>query len=565
MLSLNQDQKNAINAINRYLPKCTAKKNYDKFDLDNEPAIRVHTDHLSVPSQVDELSHESSIDPLDNRDETFIDINDYLDNTPPLEEQLLFSHLPKEPPSSHNFLLLGPGGSGKTTVITNAIDTSKLRIAFCAFTNKATQVLKNISTKSGIAFVADFLTIHKLLALDIRYQRKETEIAFDFTKEKVDKLKMYDAIIFDECSTISDDLYRYIQEAWEYIYFKYGHSIKFIFLGDYWQLSPVGEDTSVVFSHASKEKWQVSKLSSVMRSGNDKMQSINQRLLKWVGVFKNRTKKPLDSFIRKYPNNLVMRKEHPDVYISHLDQFLQTYLDVWKSDPDVVILTQTRNNCQKTNFAIQDLVDDESNRVIPEDRKNIKFHVGDRCCIDRPIEVCSIKRQRSQGVSYVVLDEHTSHSLYNGEIFDIIHVEDSKVCTPLNRLKYIDSYFDSQILTVKRIGISNTTTYDIIHIDESIVNAARKKINNRGRRMFYLQLLSSFIKVYPKLDYGYCLTIYKSQGSEWRNVLINLSSVKYCIIGSESNADLKKKRSLFRTTYTAMSRASFNMWLFWIN
>ena len=43
-----------------------------------------------------------------------------------------------------NFLLLGPAGSGKTTVIINAFDKSEYKIAFCAFTNKATQVLCKI-------------------------------------------------------------------------------------------------------------------------------------------------------------------------------------------------------------------------------------------------------------------------------------------------------------------------------------------------------------------------------------------------------------------------------------
>lgn len=544
MLSLNDGQIKAVKSIIKFLPeKSTRIIEIDKNEPEPEPKPKPEVN-------------------LFNDDFYERNIEDFINDDNPLEETLRFSSLPKEPNNKHNFLLLGPGGSGKTTVITNAIDTNKLKVVFCAFTNKATQVLKNISAKHKISFNTEFMTIHKLLALEIKYQNRETEIAFDFVKEKIEGLKMYDVIIFDECSTISKELYEYIQQAWEYIYFKYGHSIKFIFLGDYWQLPPVGENISVVFYNAIKEKWPVSKLSMVMRSGNEKMQLINQRLLKWVEVFKNKIEKPLEKFIYKFPNNLVKKKDNPNMYINQLDVFLQKYIDIWKEDPDVVILTQSRSNCQKTNQAIQDIVDFNAGRDLPDNRMNIKFYAGDRCCIDRPIEVCTIKHKSYRDTPYVTLDQSTGKSLYNGEIFDIVLAEDVKVVTMLNKLNYIENYFDGQLLTVKRIN-TDGPLYEIIHINESIINAARKKIIGRGRKMFYIQLLTSFIKVFPKLDYGYCLTVYKSQGSEWRNVLINLSSIKYCI--AQNDHSLKNKKSLFRTTYTAMSRASHNMYLFWIS
>ena len=72
-------------------------------------------------------------------------------------------------PKMHNFLLLGPAGSGKTTAIVNAFNGRPLKIAFCAFTNKATQVLCKIADKFAINFQADFMTIHVLLRLEVKH------------------------------------------------------------------------------------------------------------------------------------------------------------------------------------------------------------------------------------------------------------------------------------------------------------------------------------------------------------------------------------------------------------
>jgi len=570
-LFLNEQQERAVRAINKYLPVETSRQIYAVDPLENEPKVNtvkpkkklVHLDDAEEDVLTTNVAQSRLVpdDPIPDQRSAFLEM---LNGEFHTEEVLKFSHLPEEPANEHNFLLLGPAGSGKTTVITNAINTNKLKVAFCAFTNKATQVLKAISKKFGVEFDAEFMTVHKLLALEIKYLGRETEIAFDFDKNKVESLKQYDVIIFDECSTISAELFGYIQQAWEYIYFKFGHSIKFIFLGDYWQLPPVGEDTAVVFKNATKQKWPVCKLSAVMRAGNDTMQAINQRLLKWVDVFKNRVEKPIKSFIKKYPYNLAMRKDHPTMYLSNVDEFYDTYMSTVKADPDTVILTYSKKNCEKTNHAIQDMIDDEAKRELPPERNDPHFYVNDRCCIDKPIEICQIKRSTSRGTDFVVLDERLGESLYNGEIFDVIYTEDVNVRTPLNKLPYIDSYFPGQILTVRRIGEANPlATYDIVHIAESLINAARKKIRTKGRRAFYLNLMSVYIKFYPKLTYGYCITVYKSQGSEWHNVLVNLNSIKWCVAGSDDSGDLKKKRALFRTTYTSMSRASQNLKLFW--
>ena len=467
----------------------------------------------------------------------------------------------------HKMLLLGCGGSGKTFSIINAFNSTNYKIAFCAFTNKATQVLRLAAAKYNIKFSAEFSTIHRLLQLEPRYYETESELAFKFDINKVINLEQYDILIFDECSTISKELYSYLLQAWDFVYFKHERKLKYIFLGDFWQLPPVGEDTSIVFKDSTEDKWPICKLTKVMRSGNEHIAEINQRLLYTIDLFRNKDEQFINKFHIKYPYCILPKKKY-NCYIHDVDELHNSYLNTWHSGiNDIVILTYSRANCEKTNFCIQDKIDMLAGRELPEQRVLSKFHVGDRCSLDRPIEISIISKHVIPGTPdyYYTADEKTGESLYNGEIFDVIEAENVLIKTSLNRLsiKEIPSYFNGQVLTVRRIGDSTYTNYKILHIEESIINNTRKLIRRHTSRDFYLNLMSQYIKWYPKLDYGYCLTIYKSQGSEWNTVLVNLNSIKWSIVGGSYDADLKKKKALLKATYTAISRAQQCIKLFW--
>jgi len=489
--------------------------------------------------------------------------------------------------SDKNFLLLGPAGSGKTTVIVNAFNNTDYKIAFCAFTNKATQVLCKIADKFTINFKADFMTIHSLLNLELNYLDYDN-VSFKLNLDKVEGLKDYNIIIFDECSTISADLFNFINQAADHIQAKHQVKLKFIFLGDFWQLPPVGEDKSVVFQIAVKDKWPVSKLSKVMRSANDQIDYINSTMLEWIPKFKEHDDE-LETFVRRYPYNLIPRK-----YTSYLnsDVFYKKFMKIWAEETsDCVILTYSLANCQKTNLAIQDLIDKQAKRRNPV-RSILKFYAGDRCCLDRPIDLYKInikQQKKTHDYSIVKVDEKQSGellnelesdlltdeqesiamlsmplgiTLYNGEIFDIIDTEDLKIRTSLNSMKGVKKYFNGQLLTIAK-PLDPIVRYQVLHIYQEQVEQARQTIKSNSSRLTYLNVMSDFAKLYPKLNYGYCITIYKSQGSEWNTVFINLNSIKWSLVGDNTQTTEKNKVSLFKCTYTAASRASNKLYCSW--
>jgi ATP-dependent exoDNAse (exonuclease V) alpha subunit len=155
---------------------------------------------------------------------------------------------------------------------------------------------------------------------------------------------------------------------------------------------------------------------------------------------------------------------------------------------------------------------------------------------------------------------HTFEFLFNGEIFDIVKTEDGHCFTCLNGWNDDKELFTCQILTVKKINIDKE--YKIIHIPEKQIIQKKKQLKKTLPNLIYLTIVRFFNQVYPKLTYGYSITIYKSQGSEWDTVFINLNSIKYSIVNSTSTAPtLEQKKTLFKSTYTAISRAKSDVWV----
>ena len=573
---------------------------------------------------------------------------------------------------SDKLLLLGPGGSGKTTVIVNAFnDMPEMKLAFCAFTNKATQVLYNISNKFNLKFEAEFLTIHKFLMLEPKINNKEI-LEFDFNIHKLDGNREYDVIIFDECSTINKELYGYIEQLHNYIYDEYKVKLKYIFIGDFWQLPPVSELNSIVFQKSVEEKWIITKLNEVMRSNNDHMYDINTNLINTIVDIKKNDNNLLSKFRLEYPLGIL--KKYQNKIYNNYDELTDHYLNKIKYEENSVILTYTNANCQKINYIIQDKIDAENNREIT-DREIIWFYPNDRCCLDKPINVCEIKEYKHKTKDYthkinnninnrdenknninnannankdndnndnndndnndnkdnvnndnntninnhvhinsinnindndnnkdndnntninenyndnnkdndkdndinidnntktkekkiytIINNEYTT--LYNGEIFIILHTEFINIRTNIN--KYLNNipYFPGQLLYIKKLG-DIQDVYKLLYIPDNYIRDAKKYIYNK-RPFLYRQLFKEYNKYFPKLHYGYCITLYKSQGSEWHNVYINLNSIYYSIIQNKDiQISLKEKtKLLFKATYTALTRASNNLFVMWVN
>jgi len=470
-----------------------------------------------------------------------------------------------------NHLLLGPAGTGKSTVIVNTFNDTKFKIIFCAFTNKATQVLKKISKKTEITFNPEFNTIHKLLGLEIEYCDDELDIKFNFKKEKIEGLAKYDIIIFDECSTISKELYKYIYITQKTLLYKCRKIVKFIFLGDYWQLPPVNEQDSVIFENIETmeeiDRWSFSKLNKVMRSNNEEMTEINNTMIQWIKEFcKAKSDKIYNKFLYSYPQCLI----GDDNYINKF-KLASLFVKTMNTIQDTIVITYSRVNAIETNISIQELLDKKNNRpyVNRKDNPKIIFNTGDRCCIDRLIDLRHIEYISNDTIRLVPkVNTSNNHllnevsNLYPGDIYNIVQAVDIKIKTTMNYLPYMPEYFEGQLLTIQKIG-DDQLIY-IPNIDHNQINSLKNMIRKKETRSIYIEIMKDIVMTFPKLLYGYCITLYKSQGSEWHTVFVNLLSIKYSII-RQDDASVDKIIQLFKATYTAISRASDKVYCIYNN
>ena len=136
------------------------------------------------------------------------------------------------------FVLEGSAGTGKTTCIQHlAKQRDDLDFAFCAPTNKATKVLREMGQREGMEEV-ECRTIYSMLGL--RVQKDSEFVRVEPLAES--DAGQYHVVVVDEGSMVNKMLMSFIYEA------SVNLKTKFIFMGDRYQLPPVGEEESECFA-----------------------------------------------------------------------------------------------------------------------------------------------------------------------------------------------------------------------------------------------------------------------------------------------------------------------------
>lgn len=156
--------------------------------------------------------------------------------------------------------LKGPAGTGKTFTMQFVARDFKRQIIFTAPTNKAVRVLREALTSDHYKNPA-CRTIYSLLGLQMLPNGEVKELTK--SEDPVDLSDVY-AVVIDEASMISPVLLTHITEASQ----QFPH-IRWIFMGDPYQLPPVGEAVSPVWELPGVKTLELTK---VMRQDNQILQ-----------------------------------------------------------------------------------------------------------------------------------------------------------------------------------------------------------------------------------------------------------------------------------------------------
>lgn len=448
-----------------------------------------------------------------------------------------------------SFCLIGAAGTGKTTVTQELIarlqraahmrplaDSTKHLtsgapgIVICGFTNKA---VNNIRKKLPANLQGHCITIHKLLEYAPTYYevvddegQMKTTMRFEPSRFAGNPLPHISTIIFEESSMIGTDLYKQVLEA-----LPRPAATQFIFLGDLNQIPPVfgpsilgfklAELLTVELTHVYRQALEspiISLATAIRTASSDVPTNLLTTIKTDKGEHGNLTIHPWKKRIDKDSAIVVMKN------------FLNKMIDSKDYDPkeDMILCPFNKSfGTIELNKIIADKLAKDSGATIYEVIARYTksyWAVGDRVLVDLHEAVIT---KITNTVGYVGKLPRTESKTLDRWGFDPESDTPTNELTADQILNILDTLGGSEDDEAKNLA-SHTITVYFPDLGES------RDLNTAGE-------INSMLL-------GYCLTIHKSQGSEWQRVFLFLHDSHATMISRE-------------LVYTAVTRSRHSLYI----
>lgn len=459
--------------------------------------------------------------------------------------------------STHNtFFLLGCAGSGKTFAIGEIVkhilsENWADEVYMCAPTHQALNVLiSNVQAIEGLDMDSiNFMTIHKLLNFGSVITPKRGTKVFKQTKKKS---RFEDGgnnlVIIDECSMLNRSLIKVIDS---YINQK---AFKVIFLGDPSQLAPVNEKLSKIFT-IDKNYPFCTTLDEIMRTNSDDIKDVCSIVRTWNGqenicdlvmqvhsrpkprgfnMFHYKTNTLESTWFKKFEN--CVRDNKLPIILSwynatcnNYNRLIRTHLH-GKADPNFLVDDYALFN----NYYLS----------INADEHQERFYTSDM------IKIVAVNRKQKKVISwkkYVLTEAKTDADRnFNALIKKIDSIECTFYVDNITAVRMHSE--DTSRYMIKAIALSNLDSYN------EYINSVKKHIEQyytKYKSSYYISNLwetfhSNLVDPYAEIDFSYSITIYKSQGSTFDVVFVDVNDLY----------QMNDITAFQKALYTASGRAS---------
>lgn len=404
--------------------------------------------------------------------------------------------------------LSGYAGTGKTSLMEMIAKKGQKQfkpVMFCATTNKAAAVLNDRVSKAG--FKAS--TLNKVFGINVEVDSSKAYNA----RNLVNVLKDVDimpgtTIIIDEASMINEENYKILNDIAK------EHRLKIIYVGDEAQLAPVNED----------------KISKVFRNGEGKVIRLTQvertddnAILKEATAIRNgEPLSKVSSFNSKGEGVAYISPQHQDA----INEVIDKYVKGLKQNPNYFrILAYTNKAVTAYNNQVRELLGYDS--PIP--------HVGE-----------PMTGYANWGYEW----RTKSYRFINSESYKVTQV--GRPTTVQTRLDNGTPVVMQAVPITLEDSLGNIDTFNFMDIKNNAQNRQsamilaneKKRLWNEARRAYgreakaavyaKINAIDSFLFVNDNIednshnllqaktiDFGYALTIHKSQGSTFTHVLMD--------------------------------------------
>lgn len=474
-------------------------------------------------------------------------------------QQLVYDDLLKfsEDRKHYSFYLFGYAGSGKTYIISHFVKHITDQFVFdniiiCSPTHVSLQVLEsnmpNVNNN-----ICRFFTVQRVLGYKPSVNTDDGTIYF--SQKKKPKISPLSLLIIDECSMINKDMSEKLKLL----------KCKKIFLGDMKQLPPVGEKITNIFQQSFDiEKYKFI-LESIVRAKSSVLKEINIIFRNWNG------KDDIIDLLAQKRDGLSFKMFHCSETKS--SNWFINYIDSYDHNSASIILCWTREKCKfynkmireyilgdnyTNNFATNDIIvfnnfyepefSNENDQFVQAKEalytsdvcKVIDLSIKNQKLIDWKVSKFKIPSEEIELKFNKFMDKLSDHVCD----MDVIKMTVNKINS--NNPKNIDMI----IYTISRDFEESYKEYiNLISAEISLFNKSHdfKKIHERAWDIYHKQLIVK----YAEIDFGYSITVHKSQGRTYDSVYVDFQNII-----KNNNIEERSK-----CMYTATSRASNELFL----